>query len=511
MEAFIMNLTLIVNPSRNRKVSLLLPASRQVEPLSFKSVTQKRIEKRATLVYKNILIIVNERIYTMRIYEPLALALPEILLPKEEVDLTRWAVIACDQYTSEPEYWQKVEEFVGQAPSTLRLIYPEVYLNAPDKEERIARIQATMKEYLARGIFRPVSGFIYVERETAHGWRKGLLAAVDLEKYDYHPKASSLIRATEGTILERIPPRVKIREGASLEFPHIMILIDDEENQVIGPATDHKNQLPLLYDFDLMFNSGRLRGYLVQKPELERMIIQGLERLADPVKFWEKYHLPEGTPLLLFAMGDGNHSLATAKAIWEKAKSQAKNPEELKDSPLRYALVEIVNLHDESLVFEPIHRVLFGVKKVEEFPSALKNYFAGQVEVKPRASYQELKEEVNRHRGEEQVAGLVTQRSFLTLHFLRPTSNLTVGTVQKFLDDFLKEKGAEGIDYVHGDDSVLNLTRKKEDNLGLYLPAMDKNELFPTVILDGALPRKTFSMGEAWEKRFYLEGRKLVR
>jgi len=447
----------------------------------------------------------------MKVYESLALVIPEVLIPKEDVDFTRWAVIACDQFTSEPEYWQKVEELVGRAPSTLRLIYPEVYLNAPDKEERIARIQATMKEYLARGIFRQVSGFIYVERETAHGRRKGLVAAVDLEKYDYNPKASSLIRATEGTILERIPPRVKIREGASLEFPHIMILIDDPENLVIGPATDHKKELPLLYDFDLMFNSGRLKGFLVQKPEVERMIIQGLENLANPAKFWEKYHLSEGTSLLLFAMGDGNHSLATAKAIWEKAKSQAKNPEELKDSPLRYALVEIVNLHDESLVFEPIHRVLFGVKKVEEFQSALKNYFSGQVKIKPQASYQELKDEVNRHRGDEQVAGLVTYNSLATIHFQQPGSNLTVGTVQKFLDAFLKEKQAQGIDYVHGDDSVLNLTRKQEDNLGIYLPAMDKNELFPTVILDGALPRKTFSMGEAWEKRFYLEGRKLTR
>lgn len=447
----------------------------------------------------------------MKFYESLAIAIPDILLPREDLDLTRWAVIACDQYTSEPEYWEKVEEFVGQAPSTLRMIYPEVYLNAPDKEERIARIQATMKDYLTRGLFRQVSGLVYVERETAHGWRKGLLLAVDLEKYDYNPKASSLIRATEGTILERIPPRVKIREGASLEFPHIMILIDDRKNLVIGPATDHRKEFPVLYDFDLMFNSGRLKGYLIQNPEVERMIIQGLERLADPADFLEKYHLPEGTPLLLFAMGDGNHSLATAKAIWEKAKAQARNETELLNSPLRYALVEIVNLHDESLVFEPIHRVVFGVRKPEEFEQDLINYFGGQVKIKPQASYEAMKEEVNRHRGDEQVAGLVTYKTFATVHFQRPVSNLTVGTMQKFLDDFLKGKKAEELDYVHGDESVLSLARKKDDNLGIYLPAMDKSELFPTVILDGALPRKTFSMGEAWEKRFYLEGRKLIR
>lgn len=446
----------------------------------------------------------------MKIYDSLAIGIPEILLPAKGIDLRKWAVIACDQYTSEPEYWEKVEAFVGEAFSTLHLIYPEVYLNAPDKEARIARIQAKMKEYLNQGIFQPVEGMIYVERETAHGWRKGLLLCVDLDKYDYNPKTSSLIRATEGTILERIPPRVKIREGAALEVPHIMILIDDADNLVIGPATDHREELKKLYDFDLMFDSGHIRGYLVNRPEVEKMILCGLEKLADQEEFLDKYNLPEGTPLLLFAMGDGNHSLATAKTIWEKTKASIRDIEALKNSPLRYALVEVVNLHDESLVFEPIHRVLFEVKTPENFEKDLKKFFEEAVEIREHQSFDELKNEINRKKKSDQVAGLVFKSSFKSVRFLKPTYNLTVGTVQNFLDDYLKKESAGGIDYVHGDESLFNLARKNDNNIGFYLPAMDKNELFPTVILDGALPRKTFSMGEAWEKRFYLEARKLV-
>jgi len=445
----------------------------------------------------------------MRIYDSLAIGTPEILLPAEGIELRRWAVIACDQYTSEPEYWEKVEAFVGKFPSALNLIFPEVYLNAPDKESRIARIQAKMKEYLSQGIFYRVEGMIYVERETAHGWRKGLLFCVDLENYDFNPKATTLVRSTESTILERIPPRREIREGAPLEIPHIMILIDDPSNSVIGPATDKKDTLKKLYDFDLMFDSGRLQGYLVNQPDVERMIISGLEKLADRKKFQEKYGLLQGTPLLLFAMGDGNHSLATAKTIWEKAKASFKNTEALKSSPLRYALVEVVNLHDESLVFEPIHRLLFEVKNPDFLEKDLRLFFSDKAEIKEHRSFEELKQVVNTKKKADQVAGIVLKNSFKSVRFLKPAYNLTVATVQNFLDDYLKKGAASGIDYVHGDESLLNLTRKKEDNAGIYLPAMDKNELFPTVIRDGILPRKTFSMGEAWEKRFYLEARRI--
>jgi len=217
----------------------------------------------------------------MKVFESLGVAKADILLPVENLDLKRWSVIACDQFTSEPEYWERVAALVGSAPSTFHLIYPEVYLNAPDKEVRIKKIKSQMSEYLSAGIFRQAEGIIYVERETAHGWRKGLLLAVDLEKYDFRPQAKSLIRATEGTILERIPPRVQIREGAELELPHIMMLIDDPENAVLGPASQHKQNFMPLYDFELMFGSGRLRGYLINQPKVEEEIFAGLTELAD--------------------------------------------------------------------------------------------------------------------------------------------------------------------------------------------------------------------------------------
>jgi len=446
----------------------------------------------------------------MKIFNSLALSIPEILLPSEGIDLKKWAVIACDQYTSEPEYWQKVEAMVGNSPSTLHLIYPEVYLNAPDKEDRISRIQATMKDYLQKGIFRSVSGLVYVERETAHGWRKGLLLCLDLDNYDYNPRASSLIRSTEGTILERIPPRVKIREGAVLEVPHIMILIDDSHNLVIGPATDHKNELKKLYDFELMLDSGRIRGFLVDRPAVEKMILDGLFKLADHKEFQKKYNLPDSAPPLLFAVGDGNHSLATAKTIWEKTKTRLQNPEELQNSPLRYALVEVVNLHDDSLVFEPIHRVLFGVQEPQNLEKEIDEFFKGKVEFRKHRSYEELKTEVNSRKELEQISGMIRGITFTSIRFLKPEHNLSVASLQSFLDHYLKKKAAAGIDYVHGDQSLLTLSQKQTDNIGFYLPAMDKDELFPTVILDGVLPRKTFSMGEAWEKRFYLEARRLM-
>ncbi|MGQ9800983.1 MAG: DUF1015 domain-containing protein [Candidatus Saccharicenans sp.] len=446
----------------------------------------------------------------MKFYDSLGMAIPDILLPRAEVDLQRWAVIACDQYTSEPEYWHRMEELVGDSPSTFHLIYPEVYLNAPDKDTRIARIQSTMKEYLKRELFRPLSGMVYVERQTAHGWRRGLLLCLDLEAYDFNPRASSLIRATEGTILERIPPRIKIREGAVLEVPHIMILIDDPANLTIGPATDHSRQLEKLYDFELMMDAGRLRGFLVNQPGVEDMILDGLRRLASQRDFEKRYNLPEGTPLLLFAVGDGNHSLATAKTIWEKTKAATSRPQELKNSPLRYALVEVVNLHDDSLVFEPIHRVLFDVKNPQNLEQEISHFFGGRVELREHHHYEELKAVVNSRKAREQIAGLIKSDRFFSIRFQKPVHNLTVGSLQSFLDDYLKKKRASSLDYVHGDESLLNLSRKNPDNLGFYLPAMDKEQLFPTVILDGALPRKTFSMGEAWEKRFYLEARKLV-
>ena len=299
----------------------------------------------------------------MRTYESIHLGLPKILLPGPGLDLRRWAVIACDQYTSEPEYWNRVTEIVGDAPSTLNLIYPEVYLNEKDPDARIARIRKNMKDYIDEGLFMKTEGFVYVERQTEDHTRKGLIACLDLETYDYHTGSTSLIRATEGTILERIPPRVRIREGAPLELPHIMVLIDDPENRVIGPLAENKSRLGKLYDFELMMDSGRLVGYRIDDPTLERGVLDALQALADPASFAGRYGLKPGTPVLLYAMGDGNHSLATAKSIWEKTKEAAADKTAVLASPLRHALVELVNLHDDALNFAPIHRIIFEDRK----------------------------------------------------------------------------------------------------------------------------------------------------
>ncbi len=438
----------------------------------------------------------------MKNFPHLGIQIPDILLPREGIDLSKWAVIACDQFTSEPEYWRKVEAIVGDAPSTLNLVLPEVYLEEPDVPQRVQRIQQTMRAYMEQGVFTEREGFLYVERTVEGKTRKGLLLALDLEHYDYNKGASSLIRATEGTILERLPPRMKIREGAPLELPHILVLIDDPEDSVIGPLSARKEALTRLYDFDLMLGSGHLSGYAVDDPALERGVVAALEHLARPEVFAAKYGIPEETPVLLFAMGDGNHSLATAKAIWEKIKGQVGM-----EHPARYALVEIENVHDSGLLFEPIHRLLFGLQK--DIFAEMRAYYGGNYAYRPAADRAEMEARVQAGASGSHVIGVVTSEGFGTLEISDPTSNLPVGTLQAFLDGFLNEGGAQKIDYVHGEDTVARLGAQ-EGNIGFFLPGMDKSDLFKTVILDGALPRKTFSMGEAHEKRFYMEARRIA-
>jgi hypothetical protein len=445
----------------------------------------------------------------MRKYDSLALAVPEILLPKPGLDLSKWAVIACDQYTSEPHYWRAVEDFVGDAPSTLHLVYPEVYLGEPEGAARIESIRELMKRYLENGIFTASEGFVYVERWTGPGIRKGLVAALDLEGYDFQKGSKSLIRATEGTILSRIPPRVRIREGAPLEVPHIMVLIDDPENTVIGPVTAGKAALEKLYDFELMMGAGRLAGYIVKDRDLEKKIVANLGALAEPDAFSSKYGLSPGTPVLLFAMGDGNHSLATAKTIWEKGKERAGSEGADMNSPLRHALVELVNLHDSALVFEPIHRLLVDIGPERNLIGDMERLYRGRFRYFECQSATEIMDLVDKQKGSPHRIGLVTASGFGALEVLDPDSNLPVGTLQNFLDIFVREGGARDIDYIHGTESVLRLG-SRPGCAGFYLPAMDKSELFKTVILDGALPRKTFSMGEAKDKRFYMEARKLA-
>ena len=440
----------------------------------------------------------------MKSYDDIGIMVPEVYLPVPGTDLKKWAVIACDQFTSEPEYWREVEKIVGKAPSTLNLTFPEIRLEDTGKAEHIESIQTTMRKYLDDGLLKPRSGLIYVERTVAGKMRKGLVLCLDLEKYDYTKSSTSLIRATEGTIVDRLPPRMKIREGAALELPHILVLIDDPEFTVIEPISTAKRELEKLYDFDLMLDSGHLTGYAVNEA-FEKQVVAALRGLAKPDTFSHKYNIGTGKPILLFAMGDGNHSLATAKAVWEKMKPQVGM-----QHPARYALVEIENVHDKGLEFEPIHRVLFGLKK--DLQAELKSTFGANITYLPLESAGEMVKRVNSGQSTKQVIGLVgggAGKTFGMIEIANPASNLPVGTIQAFLDPFIKEGGAEKIDYIHGGDVVVRLG-SQPGNAAFYLPAMEKSDLFKTVILEGALPRKTFSMGEAREKRFYMEARKIA-
>jgi hypothetical protein len=444
----------------------------------------------------------------MRTYASAGIGIPHVLLPKPGVDLSRWAVVACDQYTSQPEYWQGVKSVAGDAPCTLNLIYPEVYLNEPEPEKRIASIRASMAQYLERGVLERHEGMVYVERTVDGRTRKGLVTCIDLERYDYNKGSTTLVRATEGTILERIPPRVRIRKGAPLELPHILILIDDPTDSVIGAVSSHKAQLRGLYDVDLMMKGGHITGHLVDdQAGVENSVIAAIEKLGAPDSFCKRYELPASTPVLLYAVGDGNHSLATAKAIWEDAKKTASGPLP-PDTLTRYAMIELVNLHDPALIFEPIHRVLFDMAPDRNWVEEFKSHYPGKVKVTAAASADDMRDKVTTPAKGLHRIGMITASGHSVIEVTGPSANLAVGTLQAFLDAFMKSKGAREIDYVHGTDTVDSLG-SKPGNAGFFLPAMDKHDLFKSVIVDGVLPRKTFSMGEAHEKRFYMECRKL--
>ena len=409
-----------------------------------------------------------------------------ILLPKD-VDMTKWSVVACDQYTSEPEYWKEVEKEVGSSPSTLNLILPELYLEDTDVEDRIKKINKTMEEYLDESMFNEYKDtMIYLERTQKDGKvREGLMAMVDLEDYSYEKGSQTLIRATEKTVIERIPPRLKVRENASLELPHIMILIDDEKKNIIESLKDKVTSEDVVYDFDLMENGGHIKGYKLSD-EVINGIESGLESLMDKDYFEKKYNV-KNKGVLLFAMGDGNHSLATAKANYENLKKTMSEDEYL-NNPARYALVEVVNLHSPALEFEPIHRVIFNTD-VNNLIEELYKYY-----------------DINED-GDGEYFELVTKYFDKRLYISNPKSNIAVGSIQIFLDDYLKDHSGK-LDYIHGDETTRSMG-SEEGNVGILFEAMPKEELFRTVILDGALPRKTFSMGHSYDKRYYLEARKI--
>jgi len=443
----------------------------------------------------------------------LALQVPQILLPDNDTDLGRWAVIACDQYTSEPEYWAQVDRLVGDQPSTLRLVFPEVFLEEeePETAARIAAINRQMDAYLADGTLPQLEpGFVLVDRQTAHApSRKGLVVALDLEEYDYRPGAGALIRSTEGTIIDRLPPRIRVREQASIELPHIMVLIDDPECTVIEPLFEQGP--PQLYDFDLMQNGGHLRGWHVADPAQIDQVVKQLGRLADPARFRERYQVDDDK-VMLYAMGDGNHSFATAKAIWEKLKAEADDPAALMADPARFALVELVNLHDPGLEFEAIHRVLFNVD-LDEMAATAEHFFAEAGTDCTLTWLPDREAVAAASRAADPTMHVIPfiagQRHGL-LTIARPVFTLVVATLQAFLDDFLATHPAARIDYIHGEGTVTRLGAAA-NTFGFYLPAISKHDLFRTIVRDGALPRKTFSMGEADEKRFYMEARRITR
>ena len=410
-----------------------------------------------------------------------------ILLPKN-ADMTKWSVVACDQYASEPEYWADVEKIVGENPSTLKLTLPEIYLEEENIQERINNINENMKELMDENFFNEYKdSMIYLQRTQKDGKiREGLMGIVDLEGYNYEIGSQTPIRATEKTVIERIPPRVKIRENATLELPHIMILIDDDKKDIIESLKTKVNENDVVYDFDLMKDGGHIKGYLLNNETMNE-IDKKLELLADEDLFEKKYNV-KNKGVLLFAMGDGNHSLATAKACYENLK-KTMSEEEYLNNPARYALVELVNLHSDALEFEAINRVVFDTNP-ENLIKKLKEYYI-----------------INKERNGEKFE-IITKDIDEIWYIENPKSNISVGSIQIFLDEYLKENAGK-IDYIHGEEVTKELTRKNDNNVGFIFDAMPKSELFKTVILDGSLPRKTFSMGHSYDKRYYLEARKI--
>ncbi len=427
--------------------------------------------------------------------------IPRICLPRPDIDLTKWAVVACDQYTSEPEYWRRVAQVVGDAPSTLHLIFPEVFLGTADAPARLERIQATMWRYLADGLLRDHEGAICVERTVGHGTRRGLLLELDLEHYDFGSGSTSLIRPTEGTLVERLAPRIAVRSGAELEVPHVLVLIDDPAHTVIEPLFTTREALPKLYESELMLGGGRVAGYAVTDALIDRAV-QALRALGSPQAFASRYGVPAETPPMLFAVGDGNHSLATAKSIWERVKGTVGM-----NHPSRYALVEVENIHDPALTFAPIHRLLFGVSA--DLRAALAEAFGSRLSCTDAPSAVMMRERLQAATGPRQAAGLIGPGArFSVVEIADPPSTLAVGSLQPLIDGFIEQGGATHVDYVHGDD-VLERLAMSDGHVGIHLAAVSKSDLLRMVVREGPLPRKTFSMGEANEKRYYIEARRI--
>lgn len=409
----------------------------------------------------------------MNHFSKFALKVPRILLPSADIDPQKWAVVACDQYTSQPEWWREAERIVGDCPSTLKLIYPECYLS--ERPVNIPVLHGAMREAQKDALTRAVDGFILVKRATTCGNRLGLVVAIDLEDYDYAPGARCLIRATEGTVIDRLPPRMAIRRGAPLELPHVMLLVNDPDRTLIEPLYERRGTLKKLYDFDLMQGGGHLTGWAVEDEGLMDHLLRALEALHQSADGF------------LFAVGDGNHSLAAARGTWLEIKEGLRE-EEKENHPARYALAELVNLYDPALQFEPIHRAVFGADGAGLAHDFILYCRARGMSVVPC---------------ERDRAQLYLLDEPLAIeNALNP---LPVAVLQPFLDEWLAAHPESSIDYIHGEDVLERLSACR-----IRLMPMDKKALFPAVRASGALPRKTFSMGQARDKRYYFEARSLT-
>ena len=433
----------------------------------------------------------------MKNLSDMGVIIPKILLPKN-LDIKTWATIACDQYTQDREYWEKVYSIVGNKPSTVKITFPEIYLEDSGKAERIQNIKKEMKSYIDKGVFAPAKEqCIYIERASSYGRvRHGLVAAIDLDTYEWKPFTKALTRATEATIVERIPPRMEIRKEAIIETPHIMLLVNDPGHILVEGIGERVKKDKPIYDGELMMNSGSIKGWSVISAEDIEYFRANLQKLAEA-------NTEKDGSIFLFAVGDGNHSLATAKATWNEYN---KNHPEVKTCNMKYCLVEIVNIFDTGLTFEPIHRVLFDIDS-EDFIKFMQEKLNGKVEYAKDVN--ELKTKVDNSKTD---FGFIFNKNGKTIcvHLMTQTKDLAVAILQPAIDDYLilkKKKGS--IDFIHGSDELIRLAGQKGIT-ALYLPPINKDSFFATINGKGPLPRKSFSMGEADEKRFYLECRQIV-
>jgi hypothetical protein len=441
------------------------------------------------------------------LYDHIALKVPQVFIPSNDVDFNSWAVVACDQHTSDKGYWDKVRKIVKDTPSSLDIIFPEVFLGKYDLNVVIEKIEKKMNDYLNQKILVPIKkGFVLVDRQTPYvDSRKGLIVALDLDAYNYRPGSHSLIRATEGTIEERLPPRIHIRQNSLLELPHILVLLDDPSRSIIEPLFKYDNKK--LYNFKLMQNGGSIRGYLIDKQLLQNEIAENINKLLLKQLAESEQSEKKNSPLL-YAVGDGNHSLAAAKAHWSKLKKNLSH-NDLINHPAQFALVELINLHDNGLAFEPIHRLLTGIS-VNDICLAWKIFC--EQSGRPHVCFSTVKNKdilLNQFKNDEGLfVFLCNREKYGFFDFSAFDSIVAIKLFQEFIDELINDNSNRSVDYIHGTENLISLGCQ-EDAVGFLFPSIKKEDLFPYIRKYGVLPRKSFSIGEAEEKRYYFETRKI--